>query len=47
MGPYQNTNGIFHGTWTNNSKICTKTQKSLKSQNSLEKEQQSWGYHAP
>ena len=34
---YQNTNGIFHRTKTNNSKICMETQKTLKNQNILRK----------
>ena len=29
--PYQNTNGIFHRTRKNNSKICMETQKTLSS----------------
>ena len=36
---YQNTNGIFHRTRTNNYKICMETQKAPKSQNNLEKEE--------
>ena len=39
--PYQNTKGIFHRTRINNVKICTERQKTLNSQNTLEKEQ-SW-----
>ena len=37
FNPYQNTNGIFHRTRTNNSKICMETQKTLNTQNNLEK----------
>ena len=39
--PYQNTNGIFHGTITNNFKICMETQNTLNSLNNLEKEEHS------
>ena len=45
--PYQNTNDIFHRARTNNSKIFMETQKTLNNQNILEKEEQSWRYHAP
>ena len=45
--PYQNTNGIFHRTRSNNLKICIETQKTLNSQNNLEKHKQSWRSHAP
>ena len=36
----QNTNGIFHRTKTNNLIICVEAQKTLKSQNYPEKEDQ-------
>ena len=42
--PYQNTNGIFHRTRTNNFKCCMETQKTLNNQNNLEKEQ-NWRNH--
>ena len=45
--PYQNTNGIFHRTRTNTSKICKETQKTLNSQNNLEKKEQIWRYPIP
>ena len=44
--PDQNTNGIFHRCRTHISKNCVETQKSLSSQNSLEKGQ-TWRYQAP
>ena len=40
--PYQITNGIFHRTRTKNFTIHMETQKALKSQSSLEKEEWSW-----
>ena len=40
--PYQITNGIFHRTRTKNFTIHMKTQKTLNSQSSLEKEEWSW-----
>ena len=40
-------NDVFHITRTNNSKICMECQKISNSQNNLEKEKQSWRYHAP
>ena len=43
--PYPNTNGILHRTRTNNFKICMGTQKTLNSQNNLEKKEQSWRYY--
>ena len=43
--PYQITNGIFYRTRTNNVRICMETQKTLNSQNNLEKEEQSWRNH--
>ena len=45
--PCQNTKDNFHRTKTNNSKICMETEKTLNSQSNLEKEEQSWRYHAP
>ena len=36
---YQNAKDVSHRTRTNNIKICMETQKTLNSQNSLEKEQ--------
>ena len=40
--PYQITNGIYHRTRTENFTIHIKTQKTLNSQSSLEKEEWSW-----
>ena len=40
--PYQITNGIFHRTRIKNFTIHMETQKTLKSQSSLEKEEWSW-----
>ena len=40
--PYQTTTGIFHRTRTKNCTICMETQKTLNSQNNLEKEK--WSY---
>ena len=45
--PYQTTNGIFHRTRTKNCTICMETQKTLNSQNNLEKEKWSWRNQAP
>ena len=45
--PCQTTNGIFHRTRTNNSKMCMEPQKNMNSQNNLEKEEQKWRYHIP
>ena len=45
--PYQITSDIFYRTRTKNLKICMETQKTLNSKNNLEKEEQSWRYHAP
>ena len=45
--PYQNTQGIFHRTRTDNFKICMDTQKTPNSQQNLQNEEQSWGNHAP
>ena len=44
---YQNTNGSFHGTITNNFKICMGIQKTPNSQNNLEKEEHSGGIMPP
>ena len=44
--PYESTNGIFHRTRTNNTKICIETQKTPNRQNNLKKGQ-SWRYHTP
>ena len=38
---------IFHRTRTNEYKICMERRKTLNSQSHLEKEEQSWRYHAP
>ena len=40
--PYQITNGIFHRIRTKNFTVHMETQKTLNSQSSLEKEEQSW-----
>ena len=40
--PYKITNGIFHKTRTKNFTIHMETQKTLKSQSSLDKEEWSW-----
>ena len=40
--PYQTTNGIFHRIRTEDFIICVEAQKTLNSQNSLEKEEWSW-----
>ena len=45
--PYQITNGVFNRTRTKNLKMCTETQKTLKSQINLEKEKQSRKNQAP
>ena len=37
----------FHRPRTNNFKFCMANQNILKSQNNLEKEEQSWRYHTP
>ena len=42
--PYQITNGIFLRTRTKNFTIHMETQKTLKSQSSLEKEEWNWKY---
>ena len=44
---YQIMNGISPKTRTNNFNICMQTQKTLNSQNNLEKEEQSWRNQAP
>ena len=38
----QTTNGIFHRTRTKNFIICMETQKTLNSQNDLEKKEWNW-----
>ena len=43
--PYQATNGILHGTRTNNFTICMEIQKTLNSQSNLEKEEWNWRNH--
>ena len=45
--PYQTTSGIFHRTRRKNFTICMETQKTLNSQNNLEKEKRSWRNQAP
>ena len=45
--PYQNANGMSHRTRKNNSKVCMAPQKTLNSQNNLEKGEQSLRYNAP
>jgi len=40
--PYQTTKGIFHRTRIKNFTIHMETQKTLKSQSSVEKEEWSW-----
>ena len=40
--PYQATNCIFHSNRTNNLKMYMDSQKTMNSQSSLEKEEQSW-----
>ena len=37
----------FHKTKTNNSKICTETEKTLNCQRNLKKEEQNWRNHEP
>lgn len=43
--PYESISGIVYRTRTNNSKVYVKTQRPLKSQDKLEKGEQSWRYH--
>ena len=43
--PYQNTNGIFHRTKTNNPKICMEPQMTPNSQNNFKREEQSWRHN--
>ena len=40
--PYEATISIFHGTRTNNFKICMEIQKTSNSQSNLEKEEWNW-----
>ena len=42
----KNTSGIFHRTKTNNPKVYVEPQKTLDSQSNLEKQEESWRYHA-
>ena len=44
---YENTNGVFLKTRTNNLKICMETQKTPNSQSDLEKKEQSWRNRTP
>ena len=44
---YQNTNDIVHRTRKKFSKICMEPQNTLKRQNNLEEDEQSWRYHSP
>ena len=43
--PYQNTMNFLHRVGTNNLKICVETEKTLKSQGNIEKENQCQGYY--
>lgn len=43
-GIYQNTNGIFTEVEQIILKLCMETQKTLNSQDNLEKEEQNWRY---
>ena len=45
--PCQITNVIVSRSRTKKSKMCMKTQKTQNNQNNLDKEEQSWRYHAP
>ena len=45
--PYQTTTGILHRTGRKHFTICMETQKTLNSQNNLEKEKCSWRNQAP
>ena len=45
--PFEITNDIFHRTRTKNIKICMEIQKTLNSQNNLEKEKWNWRKQAP
>ena len=45
--PHQTTNGIFHRTRTKFFTICMETEKTLNTQNNLEKEKWSWRNQAP
>ena len=44
---YQNYSGIFHRSRASSSKTCMEPQQTLKSQNNLEKEKQSWRHYIP
>ena len=43
---YQNSNGIFYRTRTNNSQICMEPQRIPNGHGNLEKEEESWRYHS-
>ena len=43
---YQNTNGIFHRSRTNNSKIYMEPEKTMISHSNLDNKEQSWRNHA-
>ena len=45
--PYETTNDIFHRTRTKNFTICMETQKTMNSQNNLQKEKWIWRNQAP
>ena len=47
MQSWSNTNGTFHRSRTNNPKICMEPQKTLNSQNNLDKEEQNQRYPGP
>ena len=47
MPPYQNTNGIFHRTRTNNSKISLETQNIPNNENNLRKKNRAGGVMLP
>ena len=44
---YQNSNGIFYRTRTNNSQICMEPQRIPNGHGNLEKEEECWRYHIP
>ena len=45
--PYQDTKGTFHRTETTNTKICMGPQKTLNSENNLERQKHTWSYPNP
>ena len=47
MQSLSKSSDIFHGTRTNNPKICIEPQKILNNQSNFEKEEQNRRYHAP